>query len=257
MRIVYGASYTLGFFQLGTALFPEKTENSLLSVFSLGVDAQDPLIPIYTIVDFSVAVLIIMTFIRFYWATGNIRIYISRKKLENNLSYEIIGRKIMLLHVPILLAHSFTFFIVTTYFKYYTEDGNVNIFLSNNFRVALYCCVFLLALNTVWLFFIARDPSERSQRKFINIIKQLGLFALNSLSSLRSEISHPETEPLGQLKFWLKNNFRTMLLSMVIIVAPFESSGIDLILITLILAWNTFWDLFQSGHVYIFTGYPQ
>jgi hypothetical protein len=154
LRLIYVVSYTLGYARL-SLLFPHD------------LDTWPP--QSAALIIFAAVVLFVLS-VRFYWAVGTLRRYMLEKlrraehtKLKETLKWPF--RRMMFIHVPVLMAHSFMFFLLCRYLediaKHLQEAGDQAPPLT---RFALLYCG-LLALNAVWLRMLKTD-GKASEEQF-------------------------------------------------------------------------------------------
>ncbi len=163
LRVIYIASYLLGHVYLADAF------GQNLSFFT----PNHLMLMLWCIVLFSLSV-------RFFWAIGNIRRFM-RNKFElardngdySRESMKCTLRSMVLLHTPILMAHSFTFLVLCKLLKSIVEQtvgGKPTGEVSYDSFVYLYCA--LLLLNSFWLCLLA-DKWEKGEPEFIWMLNNL------------------------------------------------------------------------------------
>lgn len=204
LRVVYGVSFGLGFWQLGQGL-------------------PWPWNSFWVVPPLLVAAMLTLLSIRFYWAMGNIRRYIKNKKHED---IHPIGRIIMMFHVPILMLHSFTFFILCRlYGDMYDDNQDFNEGVAYTFTLTY---VALLYLNSVWVYWC---HTPRTGFDFVFDI-------------FRSKAA-----------YWSYNNFSCASIVMALVLfLNIDPEGLYF-LVFFLFGVNSGYDFYQTGHIYIFDEY--
>lgn len=161
LRTIYAISLVFGYEKIANFLLETKFDWSI----------------VYIMV-FLCAVAMVLFSVRIFWAVGNIRRYahekikIEHKKLlkdpgeGNFIAIDLIddntSRKVMMIHVPILLFHSFLFFILSDFYIKIMKDGVLQNVAYVHF--GLWFCS-LLFLNGIWLHFLNIKGEEPAHQK--------------------------------------------------------------------------------------------
>jgi len=202
LRVVYGVSFGLGFWQLGQGL-------------------PWPLDSLAVVPPILVAVMLTLLSIRFYWAIGNIRSYIGNKKGQDITK---IGRLIMTFHVPILMLHSFSFYVLCRLYTHMYDEKAEFAFDASIAELFSMIYIMLLFLNALWVYW-CHSP------------RNLGDFSKSD--ALR----------------WAANNFIFAAISLALVLSSSLPPHVMYFLVFSLFALNSAVDFYTTGHIYLFDEY--
>lgn len=183
IQTVYGLSLTLGYREIANWLF------DAIAAYHSCPDIQ------LMAVKFFMASVLILIEIRFFWASGNIRRFITRKESRPN------DRKVVtVVHFPILLLHSFLLYIFCRLLSTIHEWKDV---MAQGGRLVWFLVGFL-ALNGVWLLCLVFRRSNWEPELLWIKNNGITVLILSALMTVRGEF-RPDDLPLLLSAFLLLN----------------------------------------------------